>query len=347
MSVLGSTLAGWTIEFLLGAAERGVLCPVAGAGLSCDLDAPTWKELLESVGKKLEQRGQQLPAPADDLAQGVELGIVFDLINEAGNLGCLCEIFDEKVPESWTVEGLEVRGAHLPFEQTAPCLLAKLCILNALQAGPRSYHAVTYNFDTYLEEAVSALGYPAVAVAPGGEQRWASRRARQYPGYRSRRSGLEIRIAHPHGLAPRPSENSWGTRRRRVFDHRDLVLTASSYHARATRPLAAPALWQLLSFGSRHCLFYGFSFADQAVRMLLWTAAQERPGMLPETRHVAVFRKLEVAGAHPADGWEPQWGRYLARLGVLRLGTPDFLQQKRYLRLLVREAERRRLGAGP
>jgi hypothetical protein len=110
-----------------------------------------------------------------------------------------------------------------------------------------------------------------------------------------------------------------------------LVLGAASYEYRITRGIEPPSIWQLGAFSALNCMFYGFSFADLAVRSLLRVGTD---AFQEGIKHVALVRTDDPAGGAP-----PSWGwaedEHFKRIGTLRVGGAEFRQQKRFLRILL------------
>ncbi|ANM30802.1 hypothetical protein ABI59_16310 [Acidobacteria bacterium Mor1] len=315
MNPFGATLAGEALTLAGDALRAGKLCPVIGAGASVDAGAPTWVGLVRSLADAMGAFETLEQDEAAKLIEQTDPTILVELIAENAQPNDLSRrvgsILDGCVNRSW------VRDRS--FSNRALRHLAELAIRVAETSPGRDYHVITFNFDTLLEEAIQALGHPTESLTPHGSIR---RERVSGPALGRKVPPVRVRVAHPHGLAPRPGDLRVGEN---VAP--DLILAAAEYYARLATPLAKPSVWQIDAFASLNCLFYGFSFNDFAVRYLLGTVvkARHQPGIA----HVAL-----VCEEDKPWFWQLRTAVNAYRYRILRIGQHSFDQQKRFIRVL-------------
>ena len=334
-----NTFASRCLKTMLEAVLGGTFCPVVGAGASCDIGAPGWDMLVRTMGREFGDPKSTVEDLLKEKGPATALGMLCTRQAPKAVIQAMQRAIYDTLPSSWARAG--------EHRQSAPIELARLMILRELRTGPRSFHALTYNYDTFLEEAVASLGYRAVAITPRTRVAFAPTASGQAFGWpraqRRGRADVEIRIVHPHGLVPRNSEEA-------EYDAQanELVLGDKSYAEVESRPLSESAVWQLRAFGSRCCLFYGFSFSDTAVKKLLHAADKANTrgyeSLMAERalRHVALLDAREG----PVDAWRRL---YESPNNIVQLKSAGFLQQKRFLQVLRLEAQlsHRRQPAAP
>ena len=261
---------------LLSLAEanaRGRLCLVLGAGLNCDLGLPRWSELAQA----LIEHDESLDDLDDDNIEALKaanMPLVLELVSDSElwehlrrTLYCRWNCDREPIPRSWVEDGV----AGMPFHETALAPVAALATLIARSDPHRPFHVVTYNADTLLEEAIAAHGHPVVALGQAGhELSWLPERVRHHTrsayfpwrldASMGPRTGkpAEVRVLHPHGIAPRLERRR--SQARRSSSSSDLVFTASQYEARYAHMADSFNATQVTNFGTNACLFYGFFF---------------------------------------------------------------------------------------
>lgn len=327
----GGSPGGHCLDTMLDALFRGTFCPVLGAGASCDVGVPGGKGLVERLAQAL---GLDVTAARRTREDHGPLGAL-DLMRlqaptDEEFFRALQEVLYAPVPRDWT--------RRSGFPRSALFHVAELVSILAVRWGPRDFHALTYNFDTLLEEALAALGYAATCVVPGEELEFRPASSSErfgWPAMRERGRGRKdatIRVVHPHGVVPR-REREGMERAQARMSH--LVVDASSLAHHQTIPLHLRSRWQIRAFGSRNCLFYGLSFDDPAVRMLLEDSRQPGSSAESSMKHVALVSDPPQGSVR---GWRAAWERALRNRRIVRLRSVGFEQQKRFLRILASEA---------
>ena len=303
------------VEELWRALNDGVLCPVIGAGVSKSVGVPSWDALLQRV----INRSSSGPALAG--VQRIEVPLAVDLLSEGTEWvteQLRSELYPEVVADGWTAPvGPEAR---LAFINSAPSLIAKLCVCIASRAAAtRTFHALTYNFDVLVEEAIAALGHDARAMAYVAATGRASRGEEVVaPAYglhseveaashscefvfrpdESRREHFfrraaiaswrrqEIILVHPHGVLLRSGAIDYCA----DAGIAGLTFDANSYDAASWSTFSPVGYWQLAAFTSLRCLFLGFSFRDPQVRRLMRFAEEIRSAKSAvRQRHIALI----------------------------------------------------------
>jgi hypothetical protein len=236
-----------------------------------------------------------------------------------------------ELPVSWAEE------AGPGLLQISVGLIARLAILVADGDRGRPFHAVTYNFDTTLEEAIAAQGHWAVAMtASGREATWPP--SQSGPGlFRTSlvRTPRVVRVAHPHGLIVRPGRRDPCTGTEFPISRPDLIIGADDYDRSTLVPFANHNLWQLAAFSTLTCFFYGWSFTDFAVRRLLRVSSTLRQVSLLKRRpfHIALIKSKETE-------FQRLQLRVLERSQHVRTiltSDPKYEDQKTFLRLVLQK----------
>lgn len=235
----------WALSDLAAKALQGQLCPVIGAGASQDLGAPTWRELIGKLAARLVGTPEAHGAiGAEGQWGGADPAVLYDLFELAEGHQVIEEvrrlIYGEHAERS-------------PTDGSAVSSLADLAILSARTCPERRFHVITYNMDSFLEEAIENRDHSYESETSSG------------PPVRGGREGVRgsVRIFHPHGLLPRDGAP------------RDLVLSRREYNRLHNAPADRRNLLQEGAFRELCCLFFGFSFSDPNVDRLL------DPGLRP------------------------------------------------------------------
>jgi hypothetical protein len=269
--------------------HKGRLCLVLGAGVSKGVGLPLWGELARHVAETtdrvhfgdfppdwtcglLDPEKRRNAVRAAVIREGGDLPWTLSVLN-AESESFRAALYPTKVPRNWTQDPSR-------FDASAIASIAQMAIALAEAHPRRSFHVVTYNFDTLLEEAVAHLGHRAVALTPKGEKPW------EAEGPPERRRAAVVRVAHPHGILCRPGETE--------AECGGLMLDARDYDASSLAPFADHNMWQICAFAGFSCLFYGWSFQDYAVRRLLrvgMTARRCLSNYAGEAKHVALLKR--------------------------------------------------------
>lgn len=316
--------------------QTKTLCPVIGSGLSGDVGIPTWTSLLQSLSDRTLALDPTLRKHVHDKVAGRESGWAYDILSLLKGVGLrgLSRVLypgrSRVADASWVYEA--------GFTLSAPALMARLAILVARRAPGRPYHVVSFNQDVILEEAIARMGHRAMALTAQGSSpiswdpqgdhtAWFLRVSSGHPC-------VTVRVVHPHGLVPRESDR----RRQDCVSMSDVILGARSYDRSLGWAFTPHSLWQLAAFESHVCFFYGWSFADVAVRRMLRAALDIRRAavrLVDEPRHIALMR-----ADRKSDALTEAEDRYLEReLGVSVVRTRTYDAQKHLLTMLTDELQ--------
>ena len=290
----GETRPRAALRLLGQALEEGRFCLIVGAGASMDVGAQGWPQIITALAERCGlfadcsvpasyscaiNSSPHVSAKRDEIVRraivgsGADLPWLYDVF-EAGQSEHLAElVYGKSVDREWT--------QRPAFLQSAPFWLAVLAIACAWRNVAAPFHVITYNVDLLLEEAIEALGHQAITISRSGAGRLCGKDVAPHRVWwkgQGRANQLLIRVFHPHGFVDRKGPPV------------DPVMGAGAYDWLASSPLDIASTTQLMAFGSRTCLFYGFSFRDYSVRRLLRFAHQLHLRSLGPTRHIGLLR---------------------------------------------------------
>lgn len=263
--------------------ESGVTL-VLGAGVSMGVGAPSWGELmgrlvLAVIGRKLEPGapisdaylpfseilGQSLPTDALVVAHYAKLALAQRGMSSADDAPFLRVLRSALYAGSKPVSDSELLGT-----------LSDLCRGSAWQRARGVQQVITYNYDRFFEEALTAAHCEHETVPR-----------------KQRARGDGLPVYHPHGIVGRDpsSSDDW------------VILAEDEYH----REYAAPHSWsnivQLNAFSQSRCIFVGLSMTDPNLRRLL---AAARTSGAPE--HFAFLRRRDPKAALARIEASHTWG---------------------------------------
>ena len=216
---------------------------VLGAGVSIDLGAASWNDLLEKMKKDLSS----IHAIYD--ADTVCERIGGTLLNTAQ----LCkELYKKEEDYYWKIHSSLysiVRSSTKRYEVDSISLLIKKC-----QDG-RNFRVLTYNYDDFLEKSLDEIGIKYNILFN-----------------QECMTNAKLSIYHAHGFFPQV--NNKRELQKNYYD--SIVLTESNYNDLYNHPYDWAIACQLSFFRENTCLFIGSSLSDPNIRRLLQITKSNR-----------------------------------------------------------------------
>jgi TIR domain/SIR2-like domain len=241
--------------------RRGRLTLVCGAGTSVAAGVPAWSDLLVRLLKRMMARiAKQHPLQIPENA---------------------AEDFKERYGDSSLILGKylknnlgrdfasEMRDALYASEPKKSRLIDSIVSLSRPQRDGKPLDSIiTFNFDSLIEEALSANSINNKAIFSEAIQH----------------NSDEIPIYHVHGYLPRAGKISEDT---------ELVFSEDAYHSQFIDPFSWSNLILLNKLTQTTCLFVGISLTDPNMRRLLDVAWRKNPDK--HLSHVIVKKSLRSA----------------------------------------------------
>ena len=256
-------------------AERyrsGSFSLVLGAGVSSSAGLPDWNTLLNSLFVSMLAQ-ENIGEDKSDTAQVSQ--IVSRLMEVDGPSALMLARYIRKglsvgspteqqgFIEAITNQLYSLRNAERPIESELITAVAQLCTPTRTGAKVRSI--LTYNFDDFIERALSARGVHKSIFeefeTPSSE---------------------ELPIYHVHGFLPEAREKYAN------LDRCTLVFSEEGYHLIYRDAYHWSNLVQLNGFKETSCLMIGLSLTDPNLRRLLEIASKS----IEKPKHFAFMRRL-------------------------------------------------------
>lgn len=277
------------------ALKAGQATMVLGAGISIPMGMPNWQGLVAQMSGlalqyqiykqtsqedreknlRLVQLVQDMVSKKLSIFNGINvlesgqyiaqtLGIAEDKAQREEQLKEVLSVLirDSKKAETYLAEWLQKKGPASGGDHTDMAQDNSLCAVTyLLQANQGFRRALTYNFDTLVEEYL--IGLFGVS----------SKRVFSHPGRWSTQAGMEtkdpIHIFHVHGCVPRPEYKS-DSRFAGLQESEHIILSEDSYYDTERYEVYN---WQnsIQSFylNRDNCVFVGFSADDYNFRRIL------------------------------------------------------------------------------
>lgn len=205
-----------------------------GAGLSCSLGVPGWESLLTQLSKKMKLEPRSFA----------------DLTEDSRKNSLLLARYLKNVAKSRKRRMVTFLRTILYGKGISTTSDFFDAVMNLIQ-GRKFEEIITYNFDNYLETALSANGIKNNSVD------CQSRRMKNY-----------LPVLHVHGMI-HPTD--------KTFD-KNVVLAEDEYHELYRDSYHWANVAQLYALTHTTCLFVGLSMTDPSLRRLLDIANKQGSG---------------------------------------------------------------------
>ena len=252
---------------------------VLGAGVSIDLGAKSWDDLLLHFEKEL--KSARIIDNVDKLCEKVGGS---SLITAQ-----LCkDLYKNNNDYYWAIHtglyGVTLKKAIYEIDEIVSIIRENI--------HKKQFRVLTYNFDNYLEQHLSASGVDYNVLFDG-----------------TGTINEKLSIYHVHGFLPKVSYKKYMEQNHM----KSIYLTEENYNELYNQPYSWQISSQLSFFRENVCMFVGCSLSDPNIRRLL---------ELTRTKHRKHFAILVKDGMNSKDLTIAS--KHFARLGVEIIWVEDF-----------------------